>query len=209
MQSSESRIENVVAVLAKAACGDFEARVPISDVEDPFLEVEIGVNMVMEELAASRAQDQKRLKEIEAKNAEIADRQTMALRELATPIISVADGILTLPVIGTVDTERSSDMMDALLSRVVEDQASHVIIDITGVTVLDTRTADHFIRMAKAVRLLGASCFLTGISPSIAQTMAQLGIDTSGTRTRRRLADALKEAQRELAQDNASTRSSS
>ena len=206
MQSSESRIENVVAVLAKAACGEFTARVPISEIEDPFLEVEIGVNLVMEELTASRAQDQARLKEIEAKNAEIADRQTMALRELATPIISVADGILTLPVIGTVDTERSSDMMDALLNRVVEDQASHVIIDITGVTVLDTRTADHFIRMAKAVRLLGASCFLTGISPSIAQTMAQLGIDTSGTRTRRRLADALKEAQRELAENNSSSR---
>jgi rsbT co-antagonist protein RsbR len=206
MQSSDSRIENVVAVLAKAACGEFTARVPSSDVEDAFLEVEIGVNLVMEELLASRNQDQARLKEIEAKNAEIADRQTMALRELATPIISVADGILTLPVIGTVDTERSSDMMDALLNRVVEDQASHVIIDITGVTVLDTRTADHFIRMAKAVRLLGASCFLTGISPSIAQTMAQLGIDTSGTRTRRRLADALKEAQRELADNNSSSK---
>ena len=116
----------------------------------------------------------------------------MAMRELSTPIISVWDGILTLPVIGAVDTERSADMMDTLLSRVVQDQASHVIIDITGVFVLDTRTADHFIRMAKAVRLLGSECFLTGISPAIAQTLTQLGVDTSCVRTVRRLSDALK-----------------
>ena len=70
-------------------------------------------------------------------------------------------------MVGTVDTERSADMMDTLLARVVEDQASHVIIDITGVTVLDTRTADHFLRMAKAVRLLGSQCFITGISPPV------------------------------------------
>jgi rsbT co-antagonist protein RsbR len=88
--------------------------------------------------------------------------------------------------------------MDALLGRVVADQASHVIIDITGVSVLDTRTADHFLRMAKAVRLLGAECYLTGISPAIAQTMAELGIDASSTRTMRRLSDALKLAQREI-----------
>src|SRR5262249_22981605 len=127
------------------------------------------------------------------------ERSAMALRELATPIIVVWKGVLALPVIGAVDTERSGDMMDALLNRVVSEQATHVVIDITGVSVLDTRTADHFIRMSKAVRLLGASCFLTGISPPIAQTLAQLSVDTSSVRTVQRLSDALREVFQDLA----------
>jgi len=98
-----------------------------------------------------------------------------------------------------VDTERSADMMDALLNKVVVEQATHVVIDITGVSVLDTRTADHFIRMAKAVRLLGASCYITGISPAIAQTLAQLSVDTSTAKTVQRLSDALRQVFHELA----------
>ncbi|MBL8949140.1 MAG: STAS domain-containing protein, partial [Myxococcaceae bacterium] len=149
---------------------------------------------LLEDLSLARKRNEAALLEIADKNREIAERATMALRELSNPIIAVWQGILTLPVIGTVDTERSTDMMEALLARVVADQATHVIIDITGVQVLDTRTADHFIRMAKAVRLLGAECYLTGISSAVAQTMASLGIDTSGVRTRRRVSDALAEA---------------
>ena len=191
----EDRIENVVNSLAKAACQDFTVRVPIPpDVDDPFLQLEMGANILLEDLSLAHKRNIEALAEIEAKNREIAERTAMALRELSNPIIAVWSGVLTLPVIGTVDTERSTDMMEALLARVVADQATHVIIDITGVQVLDTRTADHFIRMAKAVRLLGADCYLTGISPAIAQTMTSLGIDTSGVRTRRRVSDALAEA---------------
>jgi rsbT co-antagonist protein RsbR len=198
MNDLTDRIAKVVDALVKGSCGNYDERLETSDVDDPFLEVEVGLNVLFDDLARARQLNDEHLGEIKRKNQEIAERQTMALRELATPIISVWDGVLALPVIGTVDTERSADMMDALLARVVGEQASHVIIDITGVSVLDTRTADHFLRMAKAVRLLGAECYLTGISPAIAQTMAELGIDTSGTRTLRRLSDALKLAQREL-----------
>jgi rsbT co-antagonist protein RsbR len=198
MSVEKGRIENVVATLAKAAYQDFGHKIPIAEVEDDFVQVEFGVNLLLEDLALAQKQNAAQLVQIEEKNREIAERQTMALRELSTPIIAVWDGVLTLPVIGMVDTERSADMMDSLLARVVADQATHVIIDITGVSVLDTRTADHFIRMAKAVRLLGATCFLTGISPAIAQTMAQLGIDTSSVRTLRRLSDGLKSAFQEL-----------
>jgi rsbT co-antagonist protein RsbR len=195
MVTIEQRIENVVDCLAKAAYQDFTRRVPIPPgVEDPFLQVEMGTNILLEDLTLARQRNIEALAEIEGKNREIAERSAMALRELSNPIIAVWSGVLTLPVIGTVDTERSTDMMDALLARVVSDQATHVIIDITGVQVLDTRTADHFIRMAKAVRLLGADCYLTGISPAVAQTMTSLGIDTSGVRTRRRVSDALAEA---------------
>ncbi len=198
MDTLKPRIERVVGALTRATAGDYNHAIEVSDLDDQFLEVEVGLNVLLEDLAAARKENAEQLQEIARQGREIAERQTMALRELATPIIAVWDGVLALPVIGTVDTERSADMMDALLARVVADQASHVVIDITGVSVLDTRTADHFLRMAKAVRLLVAECFLTGISPAVAQTMAELGIDTTGTRTLRRLSDALKMAQKDL-----------
>ena len=199
MNEVKDRIEKVVEALAQAATGNYAHQLEVSGTDDAFLEVEVGLKVLLEDLARARKTNEAQLAEIEQKNQEIAERTAMAMRELATPIISVWDGVLALPVIGTVDTERSADMMDVLLSRVVGEQASHVIIDITGVSVLDTRTADHFLRMAKAVRLLGAECYLTGNSPAIAQTMAELGIDASSTRTLRRLSDALKLAQKDLA----------
>jgi rsbT co-antagonist protein RsbR len=192
MKNLESRIENLLEAVGRASSQDFSFQFTISDEIDALQALETGVSVIIQDLKETKQRNKEQILEIELKNREISDRQNMALRELSTPIISVWDGILALPVIGTVDTGRSADMMDTLLSRVVQDQASHVIIDITGVSVLDTRTADHFIRMAKAVRLLGSKCFLTGISPGIAQTLSQLGVDTSSVHTVRRLSDALK-----------------
>jgi len=190
----------VVDLLARASCKDYSQRLAIPEdaPDDEFLQIEVGLNVVLEDLQVAEAARQKFIAEIEAKNREIADRAAMALRELSTPIISVWDGVLTLPVIGMVDTVRGAEMMEQLLTRVATDQAEYVIIDITGVSVVDTRTADSFIRMSEAVRLVGAQCFLTGISPAIAQTIAQLGIDTSRIRTLRRLSDALKVVFEEL-----------
>jgi rsbT co-antagonist protein RsbR len=197
VSSSPERIAQVVEALTQAIVGNYSTRLS-AEHDDELLQVEVGINLLLEDLALAKKRNGEQLEEIASKNREIAERQAMALRELATPIIRVWDGVLALPVIGLVDTERSADMMDALLARVAQDQASHVIIDITGVGVLDTRTADHFLRMAKAVRLLGAQCTLTGISPAIAQTMTQLGVDTSAVRTLRSLSDALREAFVEL-----------
>jgi rsbT co-antagonist protein RsbR len=198
--NQKERLDRVLDALARAACQDYSHRVPVSQDQtgDDLLELEVGINFLLEDLERVSRQNKEALAEIERKNREIADRAALALRELATPIIMVWKGVLALPVIGAVDTERSADMMEALLQRVVAEQATHVVIDITGVSVLDTRTADHFIRMAKAVRLLGASCFVTGISPAIAQTLAQLNVDTSSTRTVQKLSDALREVFREL-----------
>jgi rsbT co-antagonist protein RsbR len=198
-ENQKARLEMVIDALARATCQDFGHRIPIAGVDDDLLELEVGVNMLLEDLEKAGRQNAEALAEIERKNREIAERAAMALRELATPIIVVWKGVLTLPVIGAVDTERSGDMMDALLNKVVSEQATHVVIDITGISVLDTRTADHFIRMAKAVRLLGASCYITGISPPIAQTLAQLSVDTSSAKTVQRLSDALREVFHELA----------
>jgi rsbT co-antagonist protein RsbR len=192
MNNEKARIEAILHVMARATQQEFEHRVEVSGAEDEFTEAEIGINVLLEDLMRSKLQYEDSLRELQSKKQEIAERASLSLRELSTPIISVWDGVLALPVVGTVDTERSSEMMDTLLARVIAEQASHVIIDITGVSVLDTRTADHFMRMAQAVQLLGSNCFITGISPAIAQTMTQLDIKTDNVRTLRRLSDALK-----------------
>ena len=89
------------------------------------------------------------------------------------------------------DTARSAEMTSALLTTIVETGSKYAIIDITGIDVMDTRTVDHFIRMAKAIRLLGAECALTGLNPHIAQTVVHMGLDLSDIVTHRSLRDAL------------------
>ncbi|MBI5546982.1 MAG: XylR N-terminal domain-containing protein [Deltaproteobacteria bacterium] len=121
----------------------------------------------------------------------LIESQRAAIAQLSTPIIQVWDEILCLPIVGTIDTARSSEMTDRMLDAVVRQHARAVIVDITGIDMMDTKTADHFIKMAKAVRLLGAEPILTGISPSIAQTLTHIGVDLDGIRTLRSLRDAL------------------
>jgi rsbT co-antagonist protein RsbR len=94
-------------------------------------------------------------------------------------------------VVGVLDTVRSTEMTGVLLQAIVDKKARHAIIDITGIEVMDTRTVDHFMRMARAVRLLGAECALTGINPHIAQTVVQMGLDLTDIVTHRSLRDAL------------------
>ena len=119
------------------------------------------------------------------------EQQRAAIRELSTPVIEVWDRVLCLPVVGVMDTSRGAEMTESLLRGVVEKRARCTIIDVTGIEVMDTATADHFLRMAKAVRLLGAECVITGISPGIAQTIVHMGVDLGEVRTHRSLRDAL------------------
>jgi rsbT co-antagonist protein RsbR len=119
------------------------------------------------------------------------EQQRAAIRSLSTPIIEVWNGVLCLPVVGVMDTARSAEMTSSLLQTIVEKETRYAIIDITGIDVMDTRTVDHFIRMAKAIRLLGAECALTGLNPHIAQTVVHMGLDLSDIVTHRSLRDAL------------------
>ena len=118
-------------------------------------------------------------------------RHQAAIRELSTPVIQVADRILLLPLIGTIDTARAMQVMESVLMRVVERQARVLILDIAGVPVVDTRVANHLLQTTEAVRLLGAGTILTGISPQVAQTMVQLGVDLSSMHTRANLEEGL------------------
>jgi rsbT co-antagonist protein RsbR len=123
---------------------------------------------------------------------EIIHQQREDMMELSTPVIKVWDKILTLPIIGTLDSRRAQMMMEALLQKVVETSSTIAILDITGVKTMDTLVANHLIKTVTAARLMGARCILTGVSPAIAQTMVQLGIDLTQITTRAQMSDGIK-----------------
>jgi rsbT co-antagonist protein RsbR len=126
------------------------------------------------------------------------ERQRYAIETLSTPILQVWNDVLALPVIGIVDSKRSAELMEKLLGSIVTKQARFVILDITGVDVVDTRTADHFIKLVSSAQLLGAECFVTGIQPAVAQTLVEIGVDLSSITTLRTLQDGLRECMRRL-----------
>jgi rsbT co-antagonist protein RsbR len=123
---------------------------------------------------------------------EIIRQQRADMLELSTPVIKVWDKILTLPIIGTLDSRRAMMMMEALLQKIVETGSTIAILDITGVRTMDTLVANHLIKTVTAARLMGARCILTGVSPAIAQTMVQLGIDLTQITTRAQMSDGIK-----------------
>jgi rsbT co-antagonist protein RsbR len=113
--------------------------------------------------------------------------QRIALQELSAPLIPVLEGITVMPLIGTIDTERAKQIMENLLTGVVKHRSEVVLIDITGVPIVDTMVAHHIIRAAEAVRLVGAKCMLCGIRPEIAQTIVSLGINLNEVMTKNTL----------------------
>ncbi|WP_437675511.1 STAS domain-containing protein [Sorangium sp. So ce131] len=139
-------------------------------------------------------------KELRVQLDQIAAQQKV-IRDLSTPIIEVWDGVLTLPMVGTVDSVRTADVMDSLLSKIVEKQARYAILDLTGVEVVDTKVASHLIELVTAIRLLGADGIVAGIKPTVAQTMVALGLDLSQLSTQRNLRAALNHAIRAMARE--------
>lgn len=131
--------------------------------------------------------DRERTSELRSTIAE----QQRTISELQTPVIQVWDGILALPVIGSLDTARAQEMNEALLQRIVETGSEIIIIDITGVPVVDTSVAQHLLETVTAARLLGCEVLLVGIAPRIALTLVHLGLDLSGVTTRTTMAKGL------------------
>jgi rsbT co-antagonist protein RsbR len=125
---------------------------------------------------------------------EVILRQTDEIAEISTPVIRVWDGILALPIIGTLDSARTQIVMESLLQEIVETGSSIAILDISGVPAVDSLVAQHLIKTVSATRLMGAECIISGIRPEIAQTVVHLGIDLSQIITKSTLASALKTA---------------
>lgn len=184
------RIADILVVLAEVTSGTFQSRLQELPDADPFSSLFRGINETVSSLADAQNKSDMFRAELEEKLRTI-EQQRLAIRELSTPIIEVWSGVLCLPIVGVMDTTRSTEMTETLLNTIATSRARCVIVDITGIEVMDTATADHFLRMARAIRLLGAECMLTGIKPNIAQTIVQMGVDLTGVVTRRTLRDAL------------------
>ena len=122
---------------------------------------------------------------------EVINRQQAEMLELSTPVVKLWDGILALPLIGTLDSARTQVVMESLLQKIVETESQVAIIDITGVPTVDTLVAQHLLKTVTALRLMGADCIVSGVRPQIAQTIVHLGVDLQAVITKANLADAL------------------
>jgi rsbT co-antagonist protein RsbR len=129
--------------------------------------------------------------EFQRTREEIIVRQQHELLELSTPVVKLWDGVLALPMIGTLDSSRAQVVMESLLQAIVTSGSEIAIVDITGVPTVDTLVAQHLLKTVTAIRLMGADCIISGVRPQIAQTIVQLGVDLQGVTTKATLADAL------------------
>jgi len=187
------KIADILLVLSDVGKGNYSSRLDLDLPEQhPLFPLYVGINEMIDSLAGEQQRSNTYRQQLEEKLTTI-EAQRVAIRELSTPIIEVWRGVLCLPVVGVLDSARSAEMTEGLLRTIVEKKTRCAIIDITGIQIMDTGTADHFLRMAKAVRLLGAECLLTGINPQIAQTIVHMGVDLSDLVTHRSLRNALQD----------------
>lgn len=184
-------IQSVSSVLSEVESGDLTSRVTTALPEnDPLGALALCVNKMIDLLAERREETLSYQRELEDQ-IETIEKQRAAIRELSTPVIEIWPGVLCAPIVGVLDSGRAAEMTSALLSSVVATKASLAIIDITGIEAMDTQATDHFLRMARAVRLLGSQCALSGIHPNVARTIVHMGIDLTGVESHRTLRDAL------------------
>jgi rsbT co-antagonist protein RsbR len=204
---TQRRIQRMIDVLSLISLNEFDpalTTIAAGEEGDPVAFLEESLNVFVRELAEARSENERQMGELAAQSRDLQakldtiQRQQLAISDLSTPIIELWDEILTLPVVGIVDTQRSLEMTTRLLQRVADGSFRCVIVDVTGVDVVDTMTADHFVKMIRSAQLLGAYCVVTGVSPEIAQTLVRIGVDMGGVRTLRTLKDGLKECFRHL-----------
>jgi rsbT co-antagonist protein RsbR len=182
----------VLSVINAVAGGDLsrrlEARYPESH---PVGALTASINAMIDALWQAREASAAYLDQLNDKIA-MVERQQEAIRSLSVPIIEVWTKVLCVPIVGVLDSARAADVTAALLTAVVDKRAQHAILDVTGIEVMDTQSADHFLRMARAVTLLGAECSLSGVRPHIARTIVHMGVDLQGLRCHRSMREALR-----------------
>ena len=143
------------------------------------------VNVLLDRLALLTTEEHQRSREA------VIQQQQRDLIELSTPVVKLWEGVLAVPLIGTLDSERTQVVMESLLERIVETNSTMAIIDITGVPTVDTLVAQHLLKTVAAARLMGADCIISGIRPQIAQTIVHLGLTLSEVTTKATMADAI------------------
>ncbi|MCF8298071.1 MAG: STAS domain-containing protein [Saprospiraceae bacterium] len=196
IKNIKKRVEKIEDVLASVAAGDLDARLE-SDIEDDFTGIEAAIDILIDDLTFELNNSEKAQKELQAQLEKVNEQQKTILQqqedlmELSSPVSKVWDNILILPVIGTLDSQRTQIMMENLLQKIVDTGCTMSILDITGVPTVDTQIANHLLKTVTSARLLGAECIISGISPAIAQTIVHLGIDLSAIKTKATLQDAM------------------
>lgn len=221
IENLEERLNRIAAALDSISAGQHSADRELPVGEDGLGIVERDINYLMmdlqtmelanrekeaslvlqqqdlaEKLRVIKAQSdvlESQKRELESKLDTIR-RQAEAIRELSTPVLEIEDSIIALPIVGALDSARALDMTTKLLAYIERHGVKCVILDLTGVDIVDTKTADHLIKVAQATALMGARCTMTGLSPSVAQTLTAIGVDMRGLRTLRNLKDGLRDS---------------
>lgn len=194
--NAKARIEHIEDILSSVAAGDLDLRIE-SEYEDDLTGIEEAINLLIDDLTHELKKSIKLKQEMEEKLLKIQEQQKTILQqqedlmELSSPVSKVWENILILPVIGTLDSQRTQIMMENLLQKIVATGCTTAILDITGVPTVDTQVANHLLKTVTAARLLGAECIVSGISPAIAQTIVHLGINLSQILTKATLQDAM------------------
>ena len=201
LKVSRERVAKIIDVLSLLSMGAYDpalAHIEVGGEQEYFSELEQALALFVKEIIGSRQDGEAAIARLESSRREVEqkleliERQQLAIRELSTPIIEVWDDVLVLPVVGLVDSQRALDMTEGLLEHVSNANARFVLIDLTGIDVIDTMTANHLISMIRAGQLLGAYCVVTGMNPEIAQTLVGIGVDLGEVQTLRSLKDGLR-----------------
>jgi anti-anti-sigma regulatory factor len=190
LRNLDKRLSACEQVLAKVAAGNLDQRVTVATEDDALAHLEMGINFLLMDLRASEKSNRGKTDTLQQQKAELQQQlelignQSRALIELSTPVLELWDGVVAVPLIGTIDTARAQQLLENLLNAINRVHAAVVIIDITGVPIVDNPVANHFIKTVQACRMLGSEVILTGVSPPIAQTLVKLGVDLADLETR-------------------------
>jgi rsbT co-antagonist protein RsbR len=185
-------IDKILDAVKAVGSGDLTQKLELPFPEShPVGALSASINLMVEALGTAREKSARDLNELTDRIATI-ERQREAIRNLSVPIIEIWTGVLCAPVVGVLDSMRASEVTTALLTAVVVKKARHVIIDVTGVEIMDTQSTDHFLRIARSVTLLGANCALSGMHPNVARTIVSMGVELHGLVSYRTMREALK-----------------
>jgi rsbT co-antagonist protein RsbR len=185
-------LDELLGALRAITQGELTQRLAVRFSEShPVGALAVSINAMTEALQEARRESERFLGELTEKIATI-EQQQAAIEELSTPIIEVWPGVLCVPILGSLDSHRATELTRSLLETIARNKTPYAIVDVTGIATIDTQAADNLVRMARSVRLLGAKCVLSGVHPNIARTIVQLGVELSGFESHRTLRDALR-----------------
>jgi rsbT co-antagonist protein RsbR len=197
---TSDRLERAMEVISLASVGEYATAIEHCGAlrEDEFGMLEEGLRIFLRELMTTAAEREQAMTALQRANHEIEGKlaliasQSETIRELSSPILDVWDGVVAVPLVGALDHAGALALTEKLLHRVVATRADWALLDLTGVDVIDATTADHLVQLARALRLVGGNCIVTGVSPAAAETFASLAGGLGGVRCLANLREGLR-----------------